>query len=244
MWYLCFVGFSSTLFEQLKKSCGSLRSFSISHDQFMDCNERELYESLPKTLAHFGLPHCNIDLEKFKTIISPGTVYCVFLLYQYVSFPLQQDSFFAWAGCSCWGGAKYQISFADWWSTNKKIEKQNIKTASIWPSLIPLLFAGFPFTCLTSLDLSGAYVSLFYLSEKDSYALPKSLTTLILRDTMISLHMCNKRIVRLIAAQTPLKQLDISLTNISIGSLELLASSLENLQVLNMAGATTGIVSH
>ena len=154
MWHLCFVGFSSTLFEQLKRSCGSLRSFSISHDQFMDCNERELYESLPKTLAHFGLPHCNIDLEKFKTIISPGTVYCVFLLYQYISFPLQQDSFFAWAGCSCWGGAKYQMSFADWWSTNKKIEKQNIKTASIWPRLIPYAF------CRISIymsDVSGSF---------------------------------------------------------------------------------------
>ena len=89
------------------------------------------------------------------------------------------------------------------------------------------------------LDLSGVFVLKLELYGLDDtpYNLPKSLTTLKLRDSLISLQ--DYTIIRLIKKHKALLELDISLHNIAIEYLRDLSDGLENLETLNMAGEQT-----
>ena len=76
-----------------------------------------------------------------------------------------------------------------------------------------------------------------YGLDDTPYNLPKSLTTLKLRDSLISLQ--DYTIIRLIKKHKALLELDISLHNIAIEYLRDLSDGLENLETLNMAGEQT-----
>ena len=97
----------------------------------------------------------------------------------------------------------------------------------------------FRLNSLKYLDLSGVFVLKLELYGLDDtpYNLPKSLTTLKLRDSLISLQ--DYTIIRLIKKHKALLELDISLHNIAIEYLRDLSDGLENLETLNMAGEQT-----
>lgn len=86
---------------------------------------------------------------------------------------------------------------------------------------------------LKYLDLSGVYVRDLNINS-DKHKLPKSLVTLKLRDSLISLQ--DYSVISLIGQHKDLLELDIGLHNICIEYLQELSTGLENLKTLNMAG--------
>lgn len=64
-----FSGLSAAVIKEIQKVCRSLKSFSITTEQICKV---DLFSALPSTLTQLSLCYCNISIEYFSTILSPG----------------------------------------------------------------------------------------------------------------------------------------------------------------------------